>query len=329
MKSFLARRWFLLLLVVGVTLAVLRPEWFSSITALIQPRVIVTLALSLMALNLDSHSLRQALRRPLPALWAVAISYGALPLLALLTGKLMPSEDLRIGLMITASVPCTLASAVLWTRMAGGNEATALLVIMLTTCTSWLATPPWLVFSTGIQVDVQVGELMRDLLLLVVLPVAAAQLLRGIGPVGRTVTRFRLSLGIVSQLLVFSVILKASVEASQSLRQSSTETPFNELMTALGLCLGTHLIALAAGLWTSRLWRFDRENRIAIAFACSQKTLPVAILLFNDYFKSNYPLAILPLLFYHVGQLIVDTFIADALQHRKPHLPEFPSEAEV
>jgi hypothetical protein len=35
------------------------------------------------------------------------------------------------------------------------------------------------------------------------------------------------------------------------------------------------------------------------------------------------------LLFYHVGQLIVDTFIADGLAHRKPHEPELPPEALV
>src|SRR5262245_44229125 len=140
MISFLARRWFLLLLLGGLMLAGLRPDWLRPATERLRPPMVVAVALFLMAWGLDSRSLGRSLMRPLPALWALAISYGALPALAWMVSGLMPSNDLRIGLMISASVPCTLASAVLWTRMAGGNEATALLVIMLTTCTSWAAT---------------------------------------------------------------------------------------------------------------------------------------------------------------------------------------------
>src|SRR5262249_12557192 len=144
MRAFLAKRWFLLLLLAGLTLAGLRPGWLRPVVEPVPPRAVVACALFLMAWGLDSRSLGRSLLRPLPALWAVAISYGALPALAWGVGRLMPLDDLRIGLMISASVPCTLASAVLWTRMAGGNEATALLAIMLTTCTSWLATTFWL-----------------------------------------------------------------------------------------------------------------------------------------------------------------------------------------
>jgi hypothetical protein len=36
---------------------------------------------------------------------------------------------------------------------------------------------------------------------------------------------------------------------------------------------------------------------------------------FLAYFQEAYPLAILPMVFYHVGQLILDTFIAERLRH--------------
>ena len=39
-------------------------------------------------------------------------------------------------------------------------------------------------------------------------------------------------------------------------------------------------------------------------------------LVFERYFP-NYPLVVLPLAFYHFGQLVVDTFIADWLAHRQ------------
>ena len=58
---------------------------------------------------------------------------------------------------------------------------------------------------------------------------------------------------------------------------------------------------------------------MAIAFAGSQKTLPVALFLFHAYFKDQYPLAVVPLAFYHVGQLVVDTFVADWLHGSRHH----------
>jgi sodium/bile acid cotransporter 7 len=331
MKDFLTKRWFLLLLTVGLVLAGLRPEWLRPATARLPPRGVVACALFLMAWGLDSRSLGRSLRWPLPALWAMAISYGFLPGLAWLAGGLMPADvrDWRVGLMISASVPCTLASAVLWTRMAGGNEATALLVILLTTCTSWLVTTFWLVLGTGTQAAVDSTALMGSLLLYLVVPVGLGQLARQVGPLARLATDHRRALGFIAQLLILSIILKAAVDVRDRLGAESVALSAFTLLTAAVLCIGTHLAALAAGFWSGGLLGFDRANRIAIAFAGSQKTLPVALLLFEGYCKQEYPLAVVPLVFYHVGQLVVDTFIADGLAHRKPTAPELPPEAVV
>ena len=84
-------------------------------------------------------------------------------------------------------------------------------------------------------------------------------------------------------------------------------------MLTLCLCLGVHLAALFFGLVSSRLLRFERSNQIAVAIAGSQKTLPVALSLFDTYFVAGYPLAVVPLVFYHVGQLLLDTVIAERL----------------
>src|SRR5438105_10206810 len=119
----LARHWFLLALGAGLVVAVTWPEHFVPATAWIDPRIVVVLALFLMAWTLPSRSLAAELVRPGAALWAVALSYGALPAAAWFLGGWLPT-DLRVGTLICAAGPCTLASAVLWTRLAHGNEAT-------------------------------------------------------------------------------------------------------------------------------------------------------------------------------------------------------------
>src|SRR5262249_11480098 len=144
MRGFFVKHWFLLLLVVGVLVVWLAPEWLRW-SAWVDPALSGALAILLSSWSLETQSLRRAILRPQPALWASVISYALLPGLGwLMGGWLLPEADYRIGLLLVASVPCTLASAVIWTRMAGGDEATALLVTLLTNCTGWLVTTAWL-----------------------------------------------------------------------------------------------------------------------------------------------------------------------------------------
>src|SRR4051812_20293884 len=125
MRTWLRQRWFLLLLLGGGAVALARPqalEW----TAVLDPRAVVAVALFLTAWTMPGRHLLDMLTRPWPALWGFALSAGAVPLAAWLLMPLLPAA-FGIGLLISASVPCTLASAILWTRRAGGDEATVLL----------------------------------------------------------------------------------------------------------------------------------------------------------------------------------------------------------
>jgi sodium/bile acid cotransporter 7 len=230
--------------------------------------------------------------------------------------------------MIVASVPCTLASAALWTRLAGGDEATAMLVTLLTTSTSWLATTAWLAWGTGTQVSINTIEMMTGLLLVLVLPVGIGQALRSIGPLARTATRFKRVIGTVSQLLILVIILKAAADVSSRLRRETVTLSIAALLATAGLCVAVHLAALTAGFWGGRALGFDRASRIAVAFAGSQKTLPVGLFLFDVYFK-DYALAVVPMVCYHIGQLLADTFIADGFARRPPSAADIPTEVTV
>jgi solute carrier family 10 (sodium/bile acid cotransporter), member 7 len=273
----------------------------------------VSISLFLMAWSLESSQLLRAILRPLPALWAAAISYGAVPLFAWSLGPIL-QDDFRVGLVMIASAPCTIASAVLWTRLAGGNDATALLIVMLTTATSWLLTTAWVMWGTGASIELRPQEMMLSLFLVLVVPVAVGQLGRIPPPLRRFVSKHRGSFGVVSQTLILAIILKAVVDLSLHYQEQTTPLSLGAALLALVACLGTHLLGLAFGLWTTRWLGFDRPSQIAVAIAGSQKSLPVALVLFDAYFKDKYPLAVLPLVFYHVGQLVTDTFIAENLK---------------
>jgi sodium/bile acid cotransporter 7 len=320
MKRFLVRRWFLIALGTGVAAAALFPGVFRPFAWLLAPQYLVAAALFIMAWGLESRSLGRSLLRPLPALWALLLSYGIVPVFAWLAGRLLPGpDDYRVGLLVMASVPCTLASAVLWTRLAGGNEATALLVIVMGTLTSWLITPLWLTALGGDQaVGPALAKMMGDLLFYLVLPVGAGQLTRLARPLARAAETYRGALGVVTQVLILLIMLKAAVDLGERLWDPAAGVAgglaLGPVLAAAAACVGVHLAALACGLWSSRALGFERPVRIAVAFSCSQKTLPVALLLFETTFHNSYPLAVLPMLFYHIGQLTADTFIADRLR---------------
>jgi len=309
MTSFLIKRWFLLVLLGGVLTAWLWPAGLGW-TRAVQPRLVMAVALFLSAWTLNSRRLYEACAYPWPALWAVAISYGLLPALGWLSGFLVSLADFRIGVMICACVPCTLASAVLWTRMAGGDEATALLSTFVSTALGWLATAAWLSWTTGSQVQLDTGAMMRELAVILLLPVVVGQLVRAVRPLRWTATRFREPISILSRLLILVIMLRTALEVIGQLEQASARLGVGLLLFVAFLCVGNHLAALYSGWWSSAWLGFARPTAIAVAFASSQKTLPVSLVLWESYFR-DYPLAVVPLLFYHSGQLIVDTIIAE------------------
>jgi predicted Na+-dependent transporter len=68
-----------------------------------------------------------------------------------------------------------------------------------------------------------------------------------------------------------------------------------------------------------------------VAFAASQKTLPVGLVLYDQYFREEYPFAVMPVLAYHVGQLLVDTVFAKqwACDSTWPSPPEPENRSDV
>jgi predicted Na+-dependent transporter len=312
MLSSLAKLWFVLLLAGGVALAWARPGWVRPWAGRPPLPALVALSLFLVAWGMEGRSLYRAAVRPWAALWAVAVSYGALPALAWLAGPLLPLPDLAVGLLIIASVPCTLASAVLWTRLGGGNEAVALLVVVLTTNLSWLATTLWLALTTGARVSAGPETMMRGLALVLLLPVGLGQLARAVPGVAAFVARHRALNGNLSRLLLLTILLRAAADLSG--RTSGLTAP--ALLATAAVALGLHLSALSLALGGARALRLPRPDGIAAAFAGSQKTLPVALFLFATYYEARYPLAVVAVVFYHVGQLLADTLIAEWLAGR-------------
>lgn len=332
MREFLVKRWFLIALVVvlaiGFTQASNLQFLANETVGKWVRRSIVASVLFMMAFPLTFTAFTTGLRRPGPAFLASAVNFGILPLFSwAVYFCLLPvlDHDLAIGLLVAAATPSTLASAAVWTRRAGGNDSVAIMVTIFTNLGCFLITPLWLLTMTGTQVEsLELTAMIVKLLLLVVIPMTFAQLLRLQPTIGAWSAKNKQSLGVGAQTGVLAMILLGSVNAGLRI-QGEAETSGASMVDftiMIAAVLGIHIAMLWVGHVLARAFKMARQDRIAVGFSGSQKTLMVGLAIAIEDYGKSHPLAVLPMVTYHVGQLLVDTFVADRLRKAVKNEPD-------
>jgi len=308
MLARLRDRWFLLAL---LTLLVAGMGWPGDIRPLIawlRTDWLVAIVTFTMALTLETSAIRNSLQRPSAALLGAAMNAGACPPLGWLVSRLLPPE-LAVGVIVATVVPCTLATAAVWTRRAGGNDAVSFLVTMITSLACFFVVPGWLWLLSGVRANVDYLAIVTGLVLHVVVPILLGQLLRQWRPLGSWATLHKMSLSLLAQIGVLAMVLVGAVRSGKTLaavdgRAILTVANLTYMIAAVAV---VHVSVLLLGLRTSRALGVVWPDSIAVAFAGSQKTLMVGAYVA----LAVGPLAILPMVAYHAVQLFVDTLIAD------------------
>lgn len=306
-------RWFLVVLVTLLVAGMGWPRETSPLIQWINADWLVAIVTFIMALPLETSAIWGTVRRPGAAWLGAVINAGVCPPLGWLASHFLPAE-LAIGLIVAAAVPCTLATAAVWTRRAGGNDAVAFLVTMITNLGCFLLVPGWLWLLSGIHANVDYRHIVTGLILLVVAPIILAQLLRQWPKIGRSATRHKKALSWFAQLGVLAMVLIGAVSSGEKLLAAEDDSILsvaNVVMLVAGVTF-VHLSALWLGLKLSSVLGFGWPESIAVAFAGSQKTLMVG----SYVALAVGPLAILPMVAYHAVQLFVDTLIADRWAQR-------------
>ncbi|MDZ4658956.1 MAG: bile acid:sodium symporter [Bythopirellula sp.] len=322
MRPVLQRHWFLVVLGIALVVGMAFPEQSAPAAFAIPKDWIIAAVLLAMALPLEFGSMWNSLRRPGPSLLAVFISFVVVPLLAWPISVLF-QPDLAAGIIIAAAVPCSMASVTVWTRMAGGNEAVSMLVTVITNLACFIVTPAWVWFLVGRETATEPFAIMAiNLFLVVVLPIVAGQLLRLIPAVATRAKRFKKLLSIIAQLGVLAIVFMGAVFGGVQLRELDgqlVDVAFQILM--MMVCVAAlHLVVWIIGYVAARQIGMNREDQIAVAFGGSQKTLMVGLAIA----LSIGGLAILPMLAYHVQQLLIDTVLAGRLRLNAVSVPAAP-----
>ena len=308
MSQTLKRHWFLLVLCTVMLVGILGWEQLRTFADVFPRNSVIAVVLFVMALPLKTDAIFNTLRRPGAALLAIAVNIGVLPLLAWAVSPLL-NENLGNGLIIAACVPCTLASAAVWTRLAGGNDAVSLLVTVITNLTCFAFTPAWLALLVGQGgASIDLVQMSTKLLLLVVVPILAAQLLRQIRLVALAAEVRKSALSILAQIGVLSIVLIGAIHSGEQLDRLGMKLfgLLGQLLLMLALAAAIHLAAWFIGYWTAGRIGLQKPEQLAVAFAGSQKTLMVGLAVALEFSG----LAVLPMLAYHFLQLLLDTLLA-------------------
>ena len=316
MKRVLLGSWFLILLAVTLAAGFAFPSQLETSADMIPRTAVVAVVMFLMAVSLDSTAMSRAVRQPKPVVLGTAINYGLVPLLAWAAARFQQQDDLALGIIVMASVPSTLASASVWTRRARGNDAVSMLVTMVTNVSCFLVTPALLVLlagAAGAADQIDAGDLIKKLVIVVVLPIIAGQVLRRFPAIAKTATRHKMLLGTVCQFGILSVVLVGAVHCGQKLAESTDGgVSLSAWVLMIAGAVLIHIAALWAGHAVGRLLNIPFADRIAVGFSGSQKTLMVPIHIALGFGG----LTMLPVVVYHVSQLTIDTLVADWFRRR-------------
>jgi sodium/bile acid cotransporter 7 len=279
------------------------------------PEALVASVLFITALPHDFSAVRRTMTQPGPSLLAITINSLLIPLAAWPISWWLP-PPFRLGLFVAASVPSTLASAAVWTRRAGGNDLIPIVVTAITNLCCFVVSPFWIWLFTDRQtVELDPTSMMVRLFALVLVPILAAQLVRQSRMIADWSSQRRRFLGAISQLGILTMVGIGVVETGDQLAPQLTDGL--DLLSWLqmgGSVLALHLLAFWVGWYAGAGLGFSRPDRIAIGFAGSQKTLMVGLHL---ALSIGGGLVLMPIITYHVLQLVADTLIVDWISSRE------------
>lgn len=323
MISKLQKQWFLIALSAVVLTAFLLGENLGFLTKYSTARqIVVMVVMFLMALPLPLSSFIATIKKPTAPLLASFINLGIGPVLTLLFLGFLDSE-LAGGLAVALATPCTLASATVWTRRSGGSDIVAIMVTVLTNLCCVVLTPMWVFYLAGEGVgDVSFWKQVAKLSYLVVLPITAAQIVRGIGPIGKFAVDKKPILSSIAQAGLLFIVFVGTISSSIRLSQLSGDPSLGgSSMLSWGILLFAiafiHLSLFFIGLAASKVLALPIDQRKAVAISGSQKTLMV-----GAEVGIHLGLSILPLVIYHLFQLFIDTILADWMARRWPQNPD-------
>jgi len=232
-----------------------------------------------------------------------------LQLVAPLVWKSEPAA-IQSGFLYLCVLPSTVSTSVVLTSVARGNTAGALFNAVFSNILGVFLTPvliQLLMRTTGQSTPL--GPLLIKIMLLTLAPFFAGMLLREF--VKRWVEAHKPWIARISNTIIVFIVYSAFCD---SVEERIWQTHGWRLTAQVLLLVMLLFTAISAMVYlTCRVLRLDRADMIAAYFCSVKKTLamgvPLAMLIFGQ--RSEISLILLPIMFYHPLQLLVNGILAN------------------
>lgn len=312
----LGRNWFLIGILVVLAVGTVEPSVGVALGYGSTTRTVIVVLLFLIAgFTLPSESIITGLRNVRLHLFVQVFIFGIHPLYYWLMSRLLSTAvpaEIRTGILALSVLPTTVSSCIVFTQSAEGNTVAAMFNAALANIAGVILSP--LLLSLLLQATdyaLPTGELvniLRKLALNMVVPILIGQLLR------RFFARFAIEnkkrLGVVSNALILGIIF---LTFSQTASDPEFVSALGAMLLPFLFLALSHLLLLVGVYGAARgLLRFDRDDTVASMFVAPQKTLAMGAPLLSVYFAGSPEVlgfALLPLIFYHMWQLMVAGFL--------------------
>ena len=210
------------------------------------------------------------------------------PLAALLAYVFLRGyPDFAVGLILTGCVPCA-GMVAAWTGYAKGNVALSMVIVALSLVISIFTIPVWMSTLAGIYVAVNVMEMFKDILLIVVIPLVLGNLTRRYLIRKSGIQRFmelKVTFPAVSMLGMYMIVFISM--AIESARVIHNPAYFVVILAPLVLF---YLPIFSASLLYAVKVGFNYADSMAFVYGVAGKNISIAIALATVFFS---PLTVL------------------------------------
>ena len=313
---------FLLGIFVAIGLAAILPELGSTESTLPwKPFIQVGIALLFFfyGLKLDPGQLRSGLSNWRLHVLIQATTFLGFPLLVFSLVQFVPGLDpnFALGISYLGALPSTVSAAVVLVSISGGNVPAAIFNASISSLLGVVMTPFWMGIAGGeVAGELDLWASIVDLSIKVVLPVILGLAMhRYLFP---KIKPYLNRLKYLDQTVILSIVFTTFSESfSQRLFASFSWLSLGGLSLVMLFIL---LLVVGILYLLVRSLSFSKEDQIAAIFCGSTKSLVHGVAIGKVLFPSAaiFGLVLLPVMLYHLQQLILGSFLARYYEKNKP-----------
>jgi sodium/bile acid cotransporter 7 len=312
---------FLLGLFAAIGLAAIFPEVGSAESGIPwKPMINVGIAFVFFfyGVKLDPEQLRAGLSNWRLHLLIQFSTFLIFPLLVLLLLQVTPwiDPDFRLGISYLSALPSTVSASVVMVSIARGNLPAAIFNASISSLLGVILTPAWMgLLDGGAAGDIDFWSTLGELTLKVILPVTVGILSHGwLFPRLKTILP---KLKYVDQTVITIIVFTSFSESFEQRIFSAYQ--MSTLFTVGATMLGIFILIWGILELISRSLGFSLEDRITTLFCGSKKSLVHAVVIGKVIFPDAalLGLVLLPVMLYHIQQLILGSILAGYFGRRK------------